>query len=345
MINFLDNKTVLFISPRFFSIEIEIIKSFKRNGASVYFYDEKPSNSLFYKMIFRLNILLVQNLFSLFYYLKIYSKIRNIDFDYFFLIKGEATPLWFIKLMKSKCNNLIYYTYDSVSNNPKSLKHFKLFNKAFTFDPLDSKKYKVNFRPLFCFSDFLKLNKNMLLNDIFIVATLHSDRAFILKEFIKFNKNKFSFFIFLFNKFGKLDFLRSLDFSSNSSNDLNYKFLKNNIYNKPMSLKKLLELYSNHICTFDIHSSNNQSGLTIRTFESLGSKTKLITTNKDIIKYPIYHPNNIFIIDRLKPNFDNFEKFLKLKFEPYNKKVKFSMSSDGWLHEIFIKNSSFWDFD
>lgn len=39
-----------------------------------------------------------------------------------------------------------------------------------------------------------------------------------------------------------------------------------------------------------------QSGLTIRTMESLAYEKKLITNNKHIIDYDFYHPDNIFIL-------------------------------------------------
>ena len=41
----------------------------------------------------------------------------------------------------------------------------------------------------------------------------------------------------------------------------------------------------------------NQRGLTMRTFEVLALKRKLITTNKNIKDYEFYTPDNIFIIE------------------------------------------------
>lgn len=45
----------------------------------------------------------------------------------------------------------------------------------------------------------------------------------------------------------------------------------------------------------------SQKGLTTRAFESLGTKTKLITTNPAIRQYDFYNSNNILIIDRNNP--------------------------------------------
>lgn len=45
----------------------------------------------------------------------------------------------------------------------------------------------------------------------------------------------------------------------------------------------------------------SKKGLTTRAFESLGTKTKLITTNPAIRQYDFYNSNNILIIDRNNP--------------------------------------------
>ena len=40
-----------------------------------------------------------------------------------------------------------------------------------------------------------------------------------------------------------------------------------------------------------------QVGLSFRIFEALGHRKKLITTNKDIVNYDFYHPQNILVVD------------------------------------------------
>ena len=59
----------------------------------------------------------------------------------------------------------------------------------------------------------------------------------------------------------------------------------------------------------DIHHPK-QTGLTMRTIEMIGMNKKIITTNKDIINYDFYNPNNILVIDRkkIKINLDFFQE-------------------------------------
>jgi hypothetical protein len=52
----LNNKNVLFISPKFFGYELEIKKELESQGARVDYYDERPKNSAFMKALIRLNL-------------------------------------------------------------------------------------------------------------------------------------------------------------------------------------------------------------------------------------------------------------------------------------------------
>ena len=65
-----------------------------------------------------------------------------------------------------------------------------------------------------------------------------------------------------------------------------------------------------------------QTGLTMRTIEMIGMRKKIITTNKSIVKYDFYNPNNIMVIDRNNPMIDSsfFDKpYFELPKEIYDK--------------------------
>lgn len=70
----------------------------------------------------------------------------------------------------------------------------------------------------------------------------------------------------------------------------------------------------------------------MRSIEIVGLRKKLITTNKDIVNYDFYHPDNILILDRRNPVIDRsfFEKPYKMLEERIY--GKYSLSS--WLTQI-----------
>lgn len=75
-----------------------------------------------------------------------------------------------------------------------------------------------------------------------------------------------------------------------------------------------------------------QSGMTIRTIETLAMGVKLVTTNKNIQKEKFYTPDNIMIIDRNKPILDPY--FIKSEFEPMTGFYE-KYSLRAWIKTLF----------
>lgn len=77
----------------------------------------------------------------------------------------------------------------------------------------------------------------------------------------------------------------------------------------------------------------DQEGLSIRPFEAIGLKRKLITNNLNIKNYDFYNENNIFIINDFE-NLDIPNSFLNTPFEelPQNIYEKYHISN--WLKNI-----------
>ena len=111
----LKNKKILFVSVSFFNYEKAIVSKLEGLGAIVDFYDDRPSNSLINKGIVRLNKKLISSKIN-HYYKKILKEINQENYDYFLLIKGEATPRFFVKELKARLPKLktIYYTFDKM---------------------------------------------------------------------------------------------------------------------------------------------------------------------------------------------------------------------------------------
>src|SRR5690606_39098696 len=74
------------------------------------------------------------------------------------------------------------------------------------------------------------------------------------------------------------------------------------VIEKGIPFSEIFKYSENSKIVIDIAHAN-QKGLSMRPFEALGLKRKLITNNTDIKNYDFYNPNNIFIIE----NFDNLD--------------------------------------
>jgi hypothetical protein len=335
--NYLTDKKILFLSVQTFNLEIEIKNKLEELGAKVYYYDERPANNNFIKGLIRIKRSLIQKRIDS-YYNKILLTLRTTKLDYLFVNRGEIVPEFFLIELKkthSECV-FIFYTWDSFTNHPHPISILKYFDKKFTFDPEDSKLYKINFRPLFYLDAFKNLKNLPITNDILFLGTAHSDRyqisTLIKKWAIERNLTCYCYYYMQ----GRFVYIYKYFF------DKTFKEFKyNQLSFKSLKLRQIKELYQQSSVILDINHPN-QKGLTMRTFEALGAKKKLITTNKEISKYPFYNEMNICIIDRnnIELNLD----FFKDNYEQIDSNLYSKFSLEGWLFNIFIDiEENFWN--
>ena len=81
----------------------------------------------------------------------------------------------------------------------------------------------------------------------------------------------------------------------------------------------------------------HQKGLSFRPYETIGLRKKLITTNKDIVNYDFYNPNNIFVIEDI----DNITiplEFFKTDYQEIDIKLREKYHIKNWIHNIINGN-------
>lgn len=332
--NNFSNKKILFISVKLFNYENIIADKMRSLGAIVDYFDERPANSILAKGIIRLKRDFYNNSIVK-YYNSILVKLKDVKYDYFFLIKGEVIPQFFIDRVKELNPSivLLYYTFDSFLNNPNGVMILDSFDRKFTFDSKDAQDYKIRFRPLFFSDDYMFVNEDFNPeNDLLFVGTAHSDR-YIISEFLSDwctnnNLKSYTFYyspsriVFLFFKFFDPSFK---------------KFIYNKITFKSLEHRQIIDLYKQSKVILDINHPN-QNGLTMRVFEALGSGKKIITTNEEIKRYPFYNTNNIFVIDRKNIKID--KAFFQKPFQKISTELYQNMSIKGWLEELFFNHNT-----
>ena len=330
------NKKILFFSVRTFNLEVEIKSKLEELGAQVIYYDERPANNNFIKGIIRIKRSLIQKKIDE-YYKKILINTKNIQYDYLFVNRGEIIPAFFLEELRNTQPNckFIFYTWDSFNNNPYSITILKYFDRKFTFDSEDAKKYNINFRPLFFlerFSNIKKSEPKQQKYDLLFFGTAHTDRYKISSIIVNFcNKNGLSAFCYYymhgrFVYFYKKIFDRS--FKQFSYKKLNFKSL---------TTEKILKLYNDSNVILDINHPA-QKGLTMRTIEAIGAGKKLITTNFEIKKYSFYNPNNIYVINR--KNIQLSKSFFINNYEDIQIDKYSRLSIEGWIKCLFFETES-----
>ena len=330
MENSLKGKKILFFYTPFFSYEKEIITELEEKGAQVWSFNERPSDSIFLRILIRLNKNIIEK-YILDYYKKVMDSVADIDFDYVFVLKAESYTPKVASLVKSKCPNSVFirYFWDSVENYKDVDRVSKYFDYIYTFDPNDGIKYGYKFLPLFYTRSYENIADANVpqMYDLMFAGTVHSDRysviSSITSQIQKMGGTCYSWF-FLPSKILYYK-MKVQDKNMRKSKVTDFSFI-------PMSRSELMDFYLRSRIQLDIQHPN-QTGLTMRTIETLGAKKKLITTNHLVKEYDFYRPENILIVDRDNPIID--VEFLKSQWKEIPNDVYEKYSLRSWLNAIF----------
>lgn len=333
----LAGKNVIFFSVQTFDLEKEIKRKLEESGANVFYYDERPANNNFTKGIIRIKRNFYQKRINK-YYKTILADTKKTKFDFLFVNRGEVIPSFFLEEFKKHHTNceFIFYTWDSFTNHVHPTTILEHFDRKLTFDPEDATKYKINFRPLFYLDIFKNPLKEKIEYDILFLGTAHSDRYRISSEINEWAKaRELSMFCYYYMH-GRLVYLYKRLFD---------KTFKQFDYSKlsfaSLKLSDILALYKKSNVVLDINHPN-QKGLTMRTFEAIGAKKKLITTNREIAKFPFYNKHNISVIERDDVILD--EDFFDNEYKDIDEHLYIKLSMEGWLYNIFVDNEAeFWN--
>jgi glycosyltransferase involved in cell wall biosynthesis len=317
------SKRILLIAPRYFNYDVAIKEYLEEKGYEVDLMNDRPYNSNILKAIIRINRSIIDTYLYFFYKFRFLDIAKQNSYEVIFVIQGEGLTPRFLKWLRAKLpfTPMVYYLWDSIKNKPQLAKNIPYFDQTITFDYQDAKKIGLDFVPLF----FLQKNENKkntkILYDISFIGSVHDDRSLLLRR-LKKNSHHLKLFVFLYAPSRWIFYLRSLvnkDFFNLDMNDLNFEQLAYDEVQKICQQSKVI---------LDIHH-RNQTGLTIRTIETIALQKKIATTNSEIKHYDFYNPHNIFILDR--KNFKIPTSFFKQPFKPLPQNIISRYSIQGFF--------------
>lgn len=311
-------KELLLFMTDFYGYNEEIINEIKKQGYNVTWFLDKISVNYKDKLLNKIRKNHIDKKFDEHFYSCI-EKVNGKNFDKILIIFGGSFfKKKHIEILRQNFLNteIVYYAWDSVNNFPLIENLLLNADKAFSFDNIDAKKYNVNFLPLFYVS-----NKNEIdipKYDVSTVMSFFVEKSSGLIEILSILPKNLNNNIYLKLR-DKIYYYKIKMFNNNKIKDLEkyFKFDKlsrNDVYNIFCDSKAIID------CPLP-----NQNGLTMRTFEVLALKRKLITTNKNIKEYDFYSPDNIYIIEDDREDID---VFLDTKFnENYKLDERYSLEN------------------
>jgi len=219
--------------------------------------------------------------------------------------------------IKQKAKKYLAYLYDSTKRFPVDHLLEGIFDKTFSFDELDVKKY-----------GFIHISNYIYLpqKDLKPINTL---------------KHKMFMVISGDERLGTLNAIADkLD-----GLNIKYKFIVR-ASRKPLALNanveytkeeiwqdKLVEYLDKSEIFLDI-IRHGHNGLSFRIFESLAYQKKLITTNPSVKNYDFYNPNNIMVLD--PENIVVDADFFDTPYEPLDEAIYNKYTVAHWVSTVFF---------
>ncbi|WP_392486715.1 hypothetical protein ACER0A_002775 [Haloimpatiens sp. FM7315] len=326
----MDRKKVLYIGTPIFNYHKKIIAEFEAQGYSVDFYNDRPSESSFIKGMIKIKKSLLNSLIQK-YFDKIMSETKDKTYDLVFIVNCKVFTPEMIRQIREiqKSARFVLYMWDSLTLYPNSRDLIPIFDTSYSFDSEDSEKIEaLKFLPLFYCKEYEEVGQADTKErkyDIVSVCTAHPNRYKTMHElFPKLESKGIRIFSYMF--LNKLQYLYNKVFVAEfkGSKSSEFKF-------KSLSEQENLAVLKKSNTVFDMQH-NKQSGLTMRTIETLGAKRKMITTNVNIKRYDFYNENNIFVMD--ENNLDKIEQFIKHEYEPISIEIYKKYSLHSWIETI-----------
>jgi len=270
--------------------------------------------SFFHKVFnFFIKNLGIANLKKIHYNQIILDEIKNIaSIDTSIYIKADFLSNETIKAVNKKSRQSVLVISDSINRYPQTKNILSLFSKVFSFEKKDCEKYNLRFKTNFIYKIINNAPKEFKYK-VFNISSFDKRFPVIKKiaEALYHMKIKSKIIIF----------------TSKENQEPYIEFSK-----KTLSIEENNQLLEESEIMLDV-SRNGQEGLSFRVFESLGLKKKLITTNKDIVNYDFYNPQNIYVIE----NVDDIKipaAFFETSYIDIPAQILNQYLIDNWVNEL-----------
>lgn len=340
-------KNVLFISPSWMDIYKDVISELERQGYYVdYIPEEKFRNDARSRdkkaYLSKKKESEFEEFINSHWTTLLHDEKYDKTYDILFVIDGQSFRPVVVDILKKRNPDIrcVNYLFDTTSGVYEFDKNFDCFNKVFTFDIGESKKYGIEFLPIY-WVPTAEVKEDI---DLFGMGRYSKERYALFKalRFISDKKNLTSLLKLHTYKINNLR-LYKLKYAILQVFGIEHgpspeAYLSEFNTHESISPAEFRQLISRSKCIVDT-SAPHQDGLTARFMWALGCEKKIITTNKSVRDYSFYDPNQIFIVDDISDlgNSVSLTEFLTHKYV-MNDEVRSEVLNyriDNWVSTFF----------
>ena len=341
-------KNVLFISPSWMDIYKDVISELERQGYHVdYIPEEKFRNDSRSRdkkaFLLKKEELEFEEFINSHWTTLLLDDKFDKAYDILFVIDGQSFRPVVVDFLKKRNPDIrcINYLFDTTSGVYEFDKNFDCFDKVFTFDVGESKKYGIEFLPIY-WVPAAEVKEDI---DLFGMGRYSKDRYKLFKEI---------------KKISDIAGLKSiLRLHTNVINNITLYMVKYAIRkilgivhgpspeaylsefntHETITPAEFRQLISRSRCIIDT-SAPHQDGLTARFMWALGAGKKIITNNKSVRKYDFFSSNQIYVINNvhdLETHQDELKFFLNTDYEETKtlRRIIEQYRIDNWIKILF----------
>ncbi|WP_445191800.1 hypothetical protein ACT009_14670 [Sphingomonas sp. Tas61C01] len=322
----LAGKHILMQVVPYFGYDRTLADALRRRGAIVDVLADRPFDSALLHGVAKLGRRAVLGHATRIYREQIAAAGRS-HYDHVLVINGQTMSDSFLAELRGAYPRakFTFYIWDSFENKPYAVAALPRYDRALSFDRRAAERHGIGFRPLFYAPEFDLPANDRADIDLSFIGTAHSDRAAIIHRVDRMLPADLTRHWFLYLK---APWVLPYQRITNP----HFRRLPASMFSyAPMSRDAVRNVFARSLAFLDIEH-DRQTGLTIRTFEALGARKKLITTNAEIRHYDFHDPANILVIDRRAPAFD--PDFLMGPVRELPPAIRARYSVDGWIDEV-----------
>lgn len=319
---------ILLFAPPFFDYYKEVQKEFSKRGIDYTYFNDRPSDTTLSKGLGRISYGLIQKSIDDYFY-KVLKEPSAHSYDCLFVLGGMSfcfSRMQFAEIKKAAKCPAILYLWDSISNCQRVSDCLDLFDHIFTFEHHDAVDYGLDFLPLFYCDRYKNAAEIESLNTVYdacFIGSVHQPSKFkqIQSLVSKLEADGFNVYKYYFMPSRLVTRLRTSRYSFYRGEKYKYT---------PLSGDDIAKIYSMSKAVIDSPQAN-QSGLTMRTIETLGAKRKLITSNCSIAGYDFYQFGNVYISS---DSLDDLTRFMQSEYNEIPLEMYEKYSINKWLDTI-----------
>jgi hypothetical protein len=322
----LDGKRVLLVAPRFFGYEREIRGEIERRGAVVDWLPDRPFDTPLMTALTRHKPQWVLPSVDRLYERQL-LQMGATHYDTILVVNGQTLSHKMLSTLRTSfpTAKVVLYMWDSIENRRGVVDNLPLFDTTFSFDPVSARNHGMRQRPLFFSKGFEQPPSDDFDYHLSFVGTAHTDRYAVVSRLRRSLLPELRGYWYLYLQ------APWVYHAYRVSNPAMRQARRDEFQFVPLNKTTLQSVFSRSLAVVDIEHPR-QRGLTMRTFETMGSHKKLITTNAQVRDYDFFNKDNICVVDRAAPHIPS--AFLESPFVPISPELYRRYSIEGWVDEV-----------